>query len=92
MGEIRNDKKNLMAINNDFKKENLGIKAEDEEEVKGSTGDEEVEGEGKYKDSNQADVGLWPNIDFAILELNSNVPNTVYRKDEVEWIIVIFRE
>ncbi|KAF7380338.1 hypothetical protein HZH68_016203 [Vespula germanica] len=45
MGEIRNDKKNLMAINNDFKKENLGINAEDEEEVKGSTGDEEVEGE-----------------------------------------------
>ncbi|KAL2719935.1 uncharacterized protein V1477_021082 [Vespula maculifrons] len=45
MDEIRNDKKNLMTINNDFKKENLGIKPEDEEEVKGSTGDEEFEGD-----------------------------------------------
>lgn len=35
MDEIRNDKKNLMTINNDFKKEDLGIKPEDEEEVKG---------------------------------------------------------
>ncbi|KAF7380339.1 hypothetical protein HZH68_016204 [Vespula germanica] len=83
MGGIRNDKKNLMAINNDFKKENLGIKAEDEEKVKGSTGDEEVEGE---------DVGLWPNIDFVKLDLNSKVPNTAYRKNEVEWIIETFRE
>ncbi|KAL2719879.1 hypothetical protein V1477_021176 [Vespula maculifrons] len=92
MDEIRNDKKNLMTINNDFKKENLGIKPEDEEEVKGSTGDEEFEGEDKHNDSNQADVGLWPNIDFVKVDLNSKVPNTAYRKDEVEWIIGTFRE
>nr|KAF7390420.1 hypothetical protein H0235_017582 [Vespula pensylvanica] len=75
---------NLYLINNDSKRKELGIKAEDEEEVEGVTGDEEVDGE--------ADVGLSPNIDFAILDLNSKVTNTVYRKDEVEWIIVIFRE
>ncbi|KAL2719997.1 myb-like protein X [Vespula maculifrons] len=42
--------------------------------------------------SNQTDVGLWPNIDFVKLDLNSKVPNTAYRKDEVEWIIERFRE
>ncbi|KAF7380335.1 hypothetical protein HZH68_016200 [Vespula germanica] len=77
---IWNDKGNLMVISKDSKRKNLGIKAEDEVEVEGVTGDEEVDVD--------ADVGLWPNIDVAILELNSNVPNTVYRKDEVEWIIV----
>nr|KAF7390423.1 hypothetical protein H0235_017585 [Vespula pensylvanica] len=78
--------------NNDSEKENLGIKAEDEEEAKGSTGDEEVEGDGKYNDSHQTDVGLWPNIDFVKLDLNSKVPNTAYRKAEVERIIETFRE
>ncbi|KAF7380329.1 hypothetical protein HZH68_016194 [Vespula germanica] len=73
-----------MVINNDSKRKGLGIKAEDEEEVEGVTGDEEVDGD--------ADVGLSPNTDFAILDLNSKVPNTVYRKERVEWIIEIFRE
>ncbi|KAL2719708.1 myb-like protein X [Vespula maculifrons] len=43
VGEIRNDKENLMVINNDSERKDLGIKAEDEEEVKGVTGDEEVD-------------------------------------------------
>ncbi|KAL2719895.1 myb-like protein X [Vespula maculifrons] len=80
-----------MMINNDSKRKNLGIKAEDEEEVEGVTGDEEVDGDGEFN-SNETDDGLLPNIDFAILDLNSNVPNAVYRKDEVEWIILILRE
>ncbi|KAF7380337.1 hypothetical protein HZH68_016202 [Vespula germanica] len=78
-----------MVISNDSKRKDFGIKAEDEEEVEGVTGDEEVDVDGNFN-SNQADVGLWSTI--AILELNSNVPNTVYRKDEVKWIIVIYRE
>ncbi|KAF7379412.1 hypothetical protein HZH66_014783 [Vespula vulgaris] len=80
------------AYGSSVKKEVLRINVEEKEEIKGSTRDEEVEGESKYNDSNQTDVGLWPNIDFVKLDLNSKVPNTAYRKDEVEWIIERFRE
>nr|KAF7390445.1 hypothetical protein H0235_017607 [Vespula pensylvanica] len=46
MSEIRNGEENIRAINN-YSEKNLQIHVEDEEEEKGDTGDEEVEG-GKF--------------------------------------------
>ncbi|KAF7380375.1 hypothetical protein HZH68_016240 [Vespula germanica] len=37
--------------------------------------------------SNQIDVYPWPNIDFANFDLNLTNSYTVYRKNEVKWII-----
>ncbi|KAL2746089.1 myb-like protein X [Vespula maculifrons] len=47
MSEIRNGKENIKAINN-YSKKDLRIHVKDEEEEKGDTGDEEVEGDCKY--------------------------------------------
>ncbi|KAF7384887.1 hypothetical protein HZH66_011973 [Vespula vulgaris] len=163
IGEIRNDKKNLRAINDDFKKENLLIdteveekEEEKEEEEEAEEGEEEAEeeeeeaeekeeeaeekeekekkeeekeeeeekekeeeeeeeeevkDEGKdyeptfvydsigdrfYFDndvskdkfnSNQNDVGVWPIIDLANLDLNLKIPNLMYHKNEIKWMI-----
>ncbi|KAF7380334.1 hypothetical protein HZH68_016199 [Vespula germanica] len=48
---IWNDKRNFMVISNDSKRKDFGIKAEDEEEVEGVTGDEEVDVDVKYYES-----------------------------------------
>nr|KAF7406595.1 hypothetical protein H0235_014251 [Vespula pensylvanica] len=149
IGEIRNDKKNLRAINDDFKKENLLIdveveekeeeeeaeegeeeaeeeeeeaeekeekeekeeEEEEKEEEEEEEEEEEVKDEGKdyettlvydsigdrfYLDndvskdtfnSNQNDVGVWPIIDLANLDLNLKIPNPMYRKNEIKWMI-----
>ncbi|KAL2750311.1 LOW QUALITY PROTEIN: myb-like protein X [Vespula maculifrons] len=47
MSEIRADKENIKTINN-YSKKDLRIHVKDEEEEKGDTGDEEVEGDCKY--------------------------------------------
>ncbi|KAL2750328.1 myb-like protein X [Vespula maculifrons] len=47
MSEIRAGKENIKAINN-YSKKDLRIHVKDEEEEKGDTGDEEVEGDCKY--------------------------------------------
>lgn len=45
MSEIRNGKENIKA---NYSKKDFRIHVEDEEEEKGDTGDEEVEGDCKY--------------------------------------------
>ncbi|KAL2711898.1 hypothetical protein V1478_018919 [Vespula squamosa] len=93
------------------KEEEEKEKEVEEEEEKEKEEEEEVEGEGKdYEpilvynsiddkfylgnddsrdkfNSNQNDVGVWPIIDLANLDLNLKISNMIYRKNEVKWMI-----
>ncbi|KAF7379319.1 hypothetical protein HZH66_014690 [Vespula vulgaris] len=42
--------------------------------------------------SNRIDVCPWPNIDFVNSDINWKISNTVYRENEVKWIIETYRE
>nr|KAF7390431.1 hypothetical protein H0235_017593 [Vespula pensylvanica] len=52
MGEIRNNKENLWAINIESEIKDLRVNVLEEEEEEGDTGDERVEGEGKDYETN----------------------------------------
>ncbi|KAF7380340.1 hypothetical protein HZH68_016205 [Vespula germanica] len=86
MDEIRNDKENLRAINNDSAKKDLFNDSIDDRSYL------DADHSTDKSNSNQIDVGLWSNIDFANLDLISKITNTVYRKNEVEWIVETYRK
>ncbi|KAL2715901.1 myb-like protein X [Vespula squamosa] len=85
-----------MIIKNDSEKENLLIDAEEEKEVEDEGKDYDSIDNRFYSNNddsrdkfnfNQKDVGVWLIIDLANLNLNSKIPNTMYRKNEIKWMI-----